>query len=140
MFGKARLEPHERDWATKKRLTILEEDDGPYFQLPCHLLGHEGTDRPCSVYPDRPKKCGTFRCKLLVRHESGEIGIDAALAIVRKARDLIEFVERQVGTHDVVAKLQALEGDAAHVRTLMDVGALRAFLHAEFYGQVTTAR
>lgn len=51
------------------------------FDLPCHH--HQ--QRRCTIYRAwRPRVCGSFKCQLLRRLESGEVSAEQALAIVEK--------------------------------------------------------
>ena len=111
LFTRATLRLEEVEWArTKRRLTIIQRDDGPSFTLPCHLL----RDRKCSVYSERPDVCSAFKCKLLLAVESGETPIDAALAKVRRLDEL--FTRAHATPTSVEALLDLGEFEALATR------------------------
>lgn len=62
----------------------VEGETGPGFSQPCP--GHR--EGRCAIYASRPHACRSYRCKLLRRHQDGEVGLDRALAIVLRAQAL----------------------------------------------------
>ena len=68
-------------------LPILDTDP-PYFKLGCPRF-----DRCCTVFPLRPRVCGSYRCKLLLTLDQGEIDLDEALNRVQQARALRAAVD-----------------------------------------------
>lgn len=78
----------------RHRLTVLQSSDGSelYFEQGCTALGPSG----CEVYADRPGRCSYFKCKLLMRHEAGEIPIAAALDMVARIREVVERLDRRL--------------------------------------------
>lgn len=60
------------------------------FRLPC--LCHQ--DGKCSVYPDRPRVCGEYKCDVLVRFLEREVSFEESQALVRETLRLVENVER----------------------------------------------
>ena len=58
------------------------------FWLPC---SHH-VDGRCARFEDRPPICGIYQCKLLKRVESGETSTTEALAIVERAKGMVEEV------------------------------------------------
>jgi len=77
----------------KKTLTKLA------FAQPCACFD----GKLCGIYADRPKRCRTFECGLLKRVQAGELGADAALKSIAKARCQAETVRgllRQLGQTD----------------------------------------
>ena len=57
----------------------------------------------CTIYADRPKRCGLFECGLLKRVQNGGMTGDVALKKISEARALAEKVRallRQSGQHD----------------------------------------
>ena len=91
LFSWAGIEPEE---AARIHLPIASES-GQLAQ-PCVLL--HGTS--CSAYPERPKVCHEFRCKLLRRTDSGQLPIDLALKSVARARALRAEVESALPPSD----------------------------------------
>lgn len=62
-------------------ITTISED-GRSFSLPCKPY-----DQVCTIYDSgRARICRSFRCRLLRRHESGEVSLEAAKEIVRSAK------------------------------------------------------
>lgn len=69
------------------------------FSQPCSCF--EG--KYCRIYPDRPVRCRTFECGLLKRVAADEMKVNAALAIIRKARARVRTIHellRQLGETD----------------------------------------
>jgi Fe-S-cluster containining protein len=48
--------------------------------------------RLCQIYNERPKRCRTFECGLLKRVQAGELGADAALKTIARAKRQVEKV------------------------------------------------
>jgi|LauGreDrversion4_2_1035121.scaffolds.fasta_scaffold62340_4 Fe-S-cluster containining protein len=55
----------------------------PRFAQPCPALAPDCT---CRIYAQRPQQCRAFDCALLLRVQSGEVGVDAAERLVRRTR------------------------------------------------------
>ncbi len=62
----------------------------PRFTQPCAAL--DGCR--CRVYADRPKYCREFECVLLKSVKAGRTESDAALRVIRTARERAEKVQR----------------------------------------------
>ncbi|HMP81777.1 MAG TPA: YkgJ family cysteine cluster protein [Verrucomicrobiota bacterium] len=60
------------------------------FAQPCSCFD----GKFCSIYDDRPRRCRTFECRLLMRVQSGEISGRSALAKIKKARQIISQILR----------------------------------------------
>jgi hypothetical protein len=93
LFGRVDLEPHEVDSARRRRLHIVA--NGRAFEQPCAALGaapSEG-ERICTVYAERPRACARFVCRLHERHRAQGGPIEARLAVVARARDLVATLE-----------------------------------------------
>jgi Fe-S-cluster containining protein len=58
------------------------------FAQPCACFD----GKLCKIYDDRPKRCRTFECGLLKRVQAGELGADAALKTIVRARSQAEKV------------------------------------------------
>ncbi len=90
----ARLRTDELPAARELGLTVVEAPGGGSgFSLPCPRL----VDDACTVYERRPTACRAYRCHLLQRLETGELGLEPALAVVRRAHRLIERLEERLG-------------------------------------------
>ena len=55
----------------------------PRFAQPCPALSQDCT---CRIYAQRPQQCRAFDCALLLRVQSGEIGVEAAERLIRRTR------------------------------------------------------
>jgi len=66
----------------RARLRVIREGRG--FAQPC--AAHDGA---CAIYETRPSACRAFVCELLDRHAREGASLDACLAIVRRARELL---------------------------------------------------
>lgn len=61
------------------------------FPQPCSALC---ADNRCRIYGDRPVRCRQFECALLREMNAGRIEMNAALRVVRSARERAGKVER----------------------------------------------
>jgi uncharacterized protein len=75
-------------------LAVEDGDDAELLMQPCGAL--KGTR--CSIYHYRPTCCRSFECRLLRDVEEGKRTITDAREIVRQTRDLIEQIERRIGS------------------------------------------
>jgi hypothetical protein len=80
------LTPDELALAQELGLRVVVFEEGPGFSLPCpqHRHGH------CAVYERRPLACVHYQCELLQRCWQDEVTIESALALVRRARRLMD--------------------------------------------------
>ena len=78
----------------------------------------------CSIYPNRPNACRTFRCALLKRFEANEISEAEALKIIREALTLRDdlrgeiraaFGDTDCTLDEFTRRLKAKRQDAASV-------------------------
>jgi hypothetical protein len=60
------------------------------FPQPCSCL--EG--KLCRIYEDRPSRCRTFECRLLIRTQAGEVSEPAALKSIQHALRCADKVRR----------------------------------------------
>ncbi len=89
LHNAAKLDEDEISAATALGLPILERAK-PGFALPCPRLA--GT--VCTIYGNRPRVCGRYRCGLLQQLEAGEVNFKAALAKVETAQELIDRLRK----------------------------------------------
>lgn len=75
-------------------VVLITKDDRTTLPLRCAAL--DGTC--CSIYADRPVRCGLFTCALYRRHDAGEISTDEALATIAKTRELQRKVHAGLAT------------------------------------------
>lgn len=92
LFAYAPLESDNDDVeiATKFDLGVqpLPKSDGRQaFRLPCVCW-----DEKCTIYPDRPKICGSYRCHLLKKLDRGEVELEQALEKVRRTKGFVTSV------------------------------------------------
>jgi len=66
-----------------------DDADMELLSLPC--AGLRGTR--CSIYPQRPRCCRTFECRLLHDARRGAVSIDEALARIAAAKQQVRTVE-----------------------------------------------
>lgn len=87
LFDCVWIDEDERGRLETLGLNITRNEDGrPRFDLPCrHYSGN-----CCQIYPERPTTCRTFRCKLLIAYEDGEVEEADALKRIAEAQNMIE--------------------------------------------------
>lgn len=78
------LDDDEVEPAARIGLT-LRTDGRPGFALPCPYLQNSC----CTIYAARPKVCARYKCGLLENLEAGATPLDAALATVAAAKELV---------------------------------------------------
>lgn len=111
LFGRARLDADEVDVARKQRLRVVA--NGGSFEQRCVAL----LDRACTIYDDRPRACRSFVCRLYERHRQEGGPLEARLARVRRARELLDHLACSPCGADVPAELTTLlEEDFARAR------------------------
>jgi Fe-S-cluster containining protein len=94
LFGRVPLEPEEVERARKRRLRVL--DSGRGFEQACSALAAiegEGGRRSCAIYPARPHACRRFVCRLHERHRREGGPLEPRLVAVRRARELVGYLE-----------------------------------------------
>ena len=79
------LAADELDLAQEFELPVAQFEEGPGFYLPCPQY----RDGRCAVYQRRPVACAHYQCELLQRCLQGEVTIEAAIALVTQARQLL---------------------------------------------------
>jgi Fe-S-cluster containining protein len=97
LFADVHLEPG--DDAEKLRELGLKVSKTGRFKQPCAALN--GCN--CRIYSERPSYCRKFECLLFGRALRGEIRIEEAHAIIKKARAAVARVEKllvQLGADD----------------------------------------
>lgn len=100
IFGDVRLQAGD-DAERLRELGVPLRQRGTVdrFAQPCACL--QGA--LCTIYPDRPRRCRTFECRLLQRHQQGEVTARTALQAIARARrhaDKIRRLLRQLGNTD----------------------------------------
>jgi uncharacterized protein len=80
-------------------LSLKKKGRKQAFTQPCACFD----GKLCGIYAERPVRCRTFECGLLKRVQAGELGANAALKTIARARRQIEKVRgflRKLGQHD----------------------------------------
>ncbi|HEY1956480.1 MAG TPA: hypothetical protein VGH28_12735 [Polyangiaceae bacterium] len=99
LFGRVPLEPGEVDCAKKNRLRVIPS--GASFEQPCRAFA--GT---CRVYDERPRACHAFECRLYDRHRREGGPLEARLASVRRARELLAAARPDEPQDELTALLE----------------------------------
>src|SRR5690349_16946837 len=87
------LDDDELERAARLRLPLYESPLYQAFRLPCPRLA----DRRCTVYPERPRTCATYRCDVLQAYGRGEIDEPTALSRIDRVREQTAEVARRSG-------------------------------------------
>jgi Fe-S-cluster containining protein len=80
VFEHVAIEPDELQTMRDAGIEVVA---GPpdHFALPCTRFANH----TCHIYAQRPRICARYRCRLLKRLESGEIDLEQAHQVVKKA-------------------------------------------------------
>jgi hypothetical protein len=106
LFSRVPLDPAEIDAMRDLGFGTVHTSHPAYFTQPCSKF----VGGSCSVYAKRPQNCRDFRCRLLRRLESGELSVEAALVLVKRAISLAA-TPAQVRLLAAEFKPQKLPGD-----------------------------
>ena len=80
-------------------LSLKKKGRKQVFTQPCNCFD----GKLCGIYAERPVRCRTFECGLLKRVQIGELGSNAALRTIARARRQVEKVRgllRKLGQRD----------------------------------------
>jgi Fe-S-cluster containining protein len=105
-------------------------------EMPLRCAALDGTC--CTIYADRPVRCGLFTCALHRRHAAGEISTDEALATITKTRELQHKVHRGLARlfgeddvtgpgrsfGDMIDRMQAMLDDAPDREAVVEANSL----------------
>ena len=95
MFKRITLALSDRgDVLASAGVKLISKGDRREMPLRCAAL--DGTC--CTIYEDRPVRCGLFTCALYRRHAAGEISTDEALATIAKTQELQRKVHAGLAT------------------------------------------
>ena len=139
IFARGELQPEDDARRLESLgLTLLPNRKGAAsnrkFKQPCSAL--DGCR--CRIYAERPKYCREFECRLLMNVHSGKTGTDAAMGIIRTARQRVGKVRgllQQLGDTDESMALGARFG---RMKRRMEADSLDA-RGADLFGQLTLA-
>ncbi|WP_194852481.1 YkgJ family cysteine cluster protein [Nonlabens antarcticus] len=92
VIGFVELNDEEKP-SIKKLMDIEDEGGNGFFLQPCDKFC-DG----CTIYEDRPKHCGTFKCGLLKSVEQNELDFNVAVDMVHEIKQKKRVIEEQVTT------------------------------------------
>ena len=124
---------------------ILSGTRGPAFSLPCTRL----ENNHCSIYPERPEACRSYRCHLLNRYLAGEIDLEQGLEIVGKVKNLGARILSKIGSgapgESLWRRIQAQGAeqilfDGTDPETCLDIVSLLALISRHFDSRVKPGR
>ncbi len=137
LFSGVQLQPGDSAPALRE-LGVSVQKRGKSWRLlqPCAALN----GCHCRIYAERPTRCRQFRCRLLDQLRDGEVDLDPALRVVRRARRLADQVLKRLeslGETDTRAPLKlrakrvlaALEHPSTSREDLIRLGKLTQQLH-----------
>lgn len=111
------------------------------FDQPCTALG---SDCRCRIYADRPSRCRSFECALLLEAVAGRVETEAALKLIRATRrkaDKVLKLMREIGDANEAVSLSVR---FRKVRKQFEAGDIEAWLEHksedelyDLYGQLT---
>jgi uncharacterized protein len=109
LYSRGTAQLHEVERLRATGLVIDQVADRSRFQQPCQHH-HEGR---CTIYPDRPSTCRTFRCALLQRLDGGDITLSEAIGAVAKAKRMVASVAALDPSLRLVANRTAFRREAS---------------------------
>ena len=77
-------------------MDIEEADGNGFFLHPCKKYC-DG----CTIYADRPKQCGIFKCALLNSVEKGDLAFDLAVESVNSVKQKKAAIEKMLETFKI---------------------------------------
>ena len=78
------LDEDEIEGARQLGLPVLDREK-PGFALPCPRL----VERCCTIYEQRPRVCGRYKCQLLQDVEGGKVAVEEALDTIGTAHEAL---------------------------------------------------
>lgn len=124
IHGRAVLFEDELQPARDIGLPVLDDAERPLFALPCPKLA--GTS--CTIFGNRPRVCGSYRCQVLIDLQEGRLSFDEASHLVQQALDLVESVRALLPADMDLPDTRTLTGSVRHGSEAAVPPALR--LHA----------
>ena len=110
------------------------------FDLPCNAY----CNGVCGIYEDRLQVCKAYKCALLIRYESSEVGFSEAMAIIGQAKSLGENIADRVGS-GAPSLYEILDNEVTEEnikslkmndpQLLLDIATLSVILNKYFYGE-----
>ena len=113
LFTAVPLADDEVAAARRGGLVVIGQDGASRLRQRCAAL----TDGGCGVYDERPRRCRSYRCMLLVAVTEDEVGLAEALAIVDGARArLVAADAASPGAGAVLQRARGCEAPSPAVR------------------------
>ncbi len=134
LFDHARLAP-EDDRGVVDAAGIRLRDDRTSFHLPCPAYKDI-----CTIYDDRLRICGEFRCNLLIKYMEGTAGYEAAFEIISRVKALSSKLRKQMADitgqdgqplRSAYMTVRAI-GDDSHRAMLLDYAVLLHHIRKHF--------
>ena len=92
LYAHVVVKPDEIEHVRTLGLTIETIGDHFGFRQPCPLY----REQHCSVYPNHPSTCRSYRCDLLKKYLAGAIPFEQGAQTVRRTRELFAAVLEQL--------------------------------------------
>lgn len=142
-LDRGRIRPDEETMPLSFYRIEFERSEGDlWFSQPCAFYEGNG----CPIYESRYATCRRYRCKLLRKHDSGEIGFDDARQIIANAKALLASLmamdDRCATRRGRAGVLQALRSALADAqederpeigKRIVEIVALNKFLELHFH-------
>jgi len=88
--------PEELERIARLGIGLHEKREYPAFALPCPCH----VDRCCTVYDQRPKACGVYKCSLLQAAQEGKRSFSEAHRIVEQVREVLGRIYGTIGSRE----------------------------------------
>jgi Fe-S-cluster containining protein len=114
LIGFVQLDPEELP-RLSKFMEFEKANELGFFLQPCKKFC-DG----CTVYADRPKQCGIYKCDLLKSCEAQETDFDSAVAIVNDAKQQKLSIEKQLATLQIELKSPSFFFQMVELKNLLE--------------------
>lgn len=114
LLGFVLLESEERP-RLRELMEIEEVGDKSFFFQPCSRLGCDG----CTIYPQRPQKCGEFQCGILKSVGEKELDFDSAISVINLVKQKRIVIEQQLTTLPVKLQSQSFYFKILELKSLL---------------------
>ena len=136
LHDRVRVDPGEVSRLELLGLRVYQSGETSAFDLPCP----HHRDDSCQIYENRPASCRGYRCKLLGRHLSGEVGLEEGLRIVARTREQLSTLRSLVpdDQQNVWPQIQARASEDPEL--MLAAAALLALVQRHFKTQTEPKR
>ncbi len=110
LFDEVPLAAEEVELGVRLRLPIVPSGEEAAMALPCPRL----EVATCTVYPDRPSTCRTYKCGLLEELERGSVSSEEAHAHVGALREAAQHARALLPESGSTPLMRAYERFAEH--------------------------